>query len=170
MFLESILLIHILTTQSPYPRHSTIPVFLQPEFPSGWLIALANDLISVELEWWAIFLVYIWLYMQGYRYTKRSYIYQFSSVAQSWPTLCDPTNRSMPGFPVLHQLPEFTQTHVHWVKDAIQPSHPLSSPSPPAPSPYIYLERERQIYWNRYNLFTKSVSRFSGWVSKLDGQ
>ena len=57
---------------------------------------------------------------------------QFSSVAQSRLTLCDPTNRSMPGLPVHHQLPEFTQTHVHQVGDAIQPSHPLSSPSPPA--------------------------------------
>ena len=60
---------------------------------------------------------------------------QFSSVAQSCPTLCDPMNRSTPGLPVHHQLPEFTQTHVHRVCDAIQPSHPRSSPSPPAPNP-----------------------------------
>ena len=57
---------------------------------------------------------------------------QFSSVAQLCPILCDPMDRSIPGLPVNHQLPEFTQTHVHWVSDAIQPSHPLSSPSPPA--------------------------------------
>ena len=57
---------------------------------------------------------------------------QFSSVAQSCPTLCDPMNRSTPGLPVHHQLPKFTQTHVHGVSNAIQPSHPLSSPSPPA--------------------------------------
>ena len=57
---------------------------------------------------------------------------QFSSVAQSCPTLCNPMNRSMPGLPVHHQLPESTQTHVYRVSDAIQPSHPLSSPSPPA--------------------------------------
>ena len=55
---------------------------------------------------------------------------QFSSVTQLCPTLCDPMNCSMPGLPVHHQLPMFTQTHVHWVGDAIQPSHPLSSPSP----------------------------------------
>ena len=61
--------------------------------------------------------------------------YQFSSVVQSCPTLCDPMNCSTPGLPVHHQLLEFTQTHVHRVSDAIQPSHPLSSPSPPAPSP-----------------------------------
>ena len=60
---------------------------------------------------------------------------QFSSVAQSCPTLCDPMNRSTPGLPVHQQLLEFTQTHVHWVRDAIHPSHPLSSPSPPAPNP-----------------------------------
>ena len=60
---------------------------------------------------------------------------QFSSVAQSCPTLCDPMNCSTPGLPVHHQPPEFTQTHVHRVSDAIQPSHPLSSPSPPAPDP-----------------------------------
>ena len=58
----------------------------------------------------------------------------FSSVAQSCLTLCDPMNCSMPGLPVHHQLPEFTQTHVLRVGDAIQPSHPLSSPSPPAPN------------------------------------
>ena len=61
--------------------------------------------------------------------------FQFSSVAQSCLTLCDPMNCSMSGLPVHHQLPEFTQTHVHRVGDAIQPSHPLSSPSPPAPNP-----------------------------------
>ena len=60
---------------------------------------------------------------------------QIRSVAQSCPTLCDPINRSMPGLPVHHQLPEFTETHVHRVSDAIQPSHPLSSPSPTAPIP-----------------------------------
>ena len=60
---------------------------------------------------------------------------QFSSVAQSCLTLCDPMNRSTPGLPVHHHLPEFTQTRVHRVSDAIQPSHPLSSPSPPAPNP-----------------------------------
>ena len=57
---------------------------------------------------------------------------QFSSVTQSCPTLCDSMNRSMPGLPVHHQLPESTQTHVHSVGDVIQPSHPLPSPSPPA--------------------------------------
>ena len=71
------------------------------------------------------------------KYVLVGYIFdilvQFSSIAQSCPTLCDPMNCSMPGLPVHHQLPEFTQTHVRQVDDASQPSHPLSSPSPPAP-------------------------------------
>ena len=64
-------------------------------------------------------------------------ILQFSSVQFSRSVMsdCDPMNRSTPGLPVHHQLPEFTQTHVRQVSDAIQPSHPLSSPSPPAPNP-----------------------------------
>ena len=65
----------------------------------------------------------------------KSCAFQFSSVTQSCTTLCNPMNHSTPGLPVHHQLPEFTQTNVHRVGDAIQPSHPLSSPSPPAPNP-----------------------------------
>ena len=70
-----------------------------------------------------------------FRKTVTTSLYQFSSVAQSCPTLCDPMNSSTPGLPVHHQLLEFTQTHVHRVGDVIQPSHPLSSPSPPALNP-----------------------------------
>ena len=68
---------------------------------------------------------------------------QFSSVAQLCPTLCNPMNCSTPGLPVHHQLAEFTQTHVHRVSDAIQPSHPLSSPSPPALNP-----SQQPKYWS----------------------
>ena len=71
------------------------------------------------------------IYMYKYTYIS----VQFSSVAQSCPTLCDPMNFSTPGLPVHHCYPEFTQTHIHRVGDAIQPSHPLSSPSPPALNP-----------------------------------
>ena len=73
----------------------------------------------------------------GWRYSLLNQFssVQFSSVLQSCPTLCNPMNHSTPGLPVHHQLPEFTQTHVCRVGDAIQPSHPLSSPSPPAPNP-----------------------------------
>ena len=63
---------------------------------------------------------------------------QFSSVAQSCLTVCNPMNHSMPGLPVHHQLPGFTQTHAYRVGDAIQPSHPRSSPSPPAPNPSLF--------------------------------
>ena len=66
--------------------------------------------------------------------TKLGDLVQFSSVAQWCLTLCDPMNRSIPGLPVHHQLPESTQNHAHRVDDAIQPSHPLLSPSP-APNP-----------------------------------
>ena len=64
--------------------------------------------------------------------TLSMFISQFSSVTESCPTLCSPMDCSTPGFPVHHQLPELAQTNVHRVSDAIQPSHPLSSPSPPA--------------------------------------
>ena len=87
---------------------------------------------------------------------------QFSSVAQSCPTLCDPMNRSTPGLPVCHQLPEFTQTHVHWVGDAIQPSHPLSSPSPPTPNPSqhqgLFQESTLRMRWPKYWSFSFSIS------------
>ena len=87
---------------------------------------------------------------------------QFSSVAQSCPTLCDPMNRSTPGLLVHHQLPEFTQTHIHWVSDAIQPSHPLLSPSPPAPiSPSIRVfsnESTLRRRWPKYWSFIFSIS------------
>ena len=75
-----------------------------------------------------------WINKLWYIYTM-GYSVQFSSVAQSCPTLCDPMNCSTPGLPVHHQLLEFTQTHVHQVGDAIQSSHPLSSPFPPDPNP-----------------------------------
>ena len=76
---------------------------------------------------------------------------QFSSVAQSCTTLCDPMNCSTPGLPVHHQLPEFTQTHVHQVSDATQPSHPLSSSSPPVPnhsqhqSPFQWVNSSHEV-------------------------
>ena len=93
---------------------------------------------ATVLEWGAIafsLIAYYYLAKRGPIFKANFISVQFSSVAQSCPTLCDPMNRSMPGLPVHHQLPEFTQTHVHRVSDAIQPSHPLSSPSPPAPNP-----------------------------------
>ena len=80
---------------------------------------------------------------------------------QSYPTLCDPMNRNTPGLPVHHQLPEFTQTHIHQVSDAIQPSHPLSSPSPPAPIPpcirVFSNESTLRMCWPKYWSFSFSI-------------
>ena len=104
----------------------------------------------------------------------------FSSVTQSCPTLCDPMNCSTPGFPVHHQLPEFTQTHVHRVSDAIQPSYPLSSPSPPAPNPF---QHQSLFQWVSFSQGGQSIGvsalapvlpmntqywsllRWTGWIS-----
>ena len=96
----------------------------------------------------------------------RSFLYllslQFSSVAQSCLTLCDPMNLSIPGLPIHHQLPEFTQTHVHQVGDAIQPSHPLSSASPPALNPSQHQGLSQWVNYFLYTLiklyYTKSLS------------
>ena len=86
---------------------------------------------------------------------------QFSSVDQSCLTLCDLINGSTPGLPVHHQLPEFTQTHVHRVGDAIQPSHPLSSPFPPAPNPssirVFSNESTLRMRWPTYWSFSFSI-------------
>ena len=86
----------------------------------------------------------------------------FGSVAQSCLTLCDPMNRSTPGLPVHHQLPVFIQSHVHWVGDATQPSHPLSSPSPPAPNPpsirVFSSESTLPRRWPKYWSFSFSIS------------
>ena len=87
---------------------------------------------------------------------------QFSSVAQSCPTLCSPMDCSTPGLPVHYQLPELAQTHVHWVGDAIQPSHPLSSPSPPALSlsqhQVFSSESAFLIRWPKYWSFSFNIS------------
>ena len=86
-------------------------------------------------------------------YCRVLLLIQFSSVAQSCPTLCDPMNHSTPGLPVHHQLPEFTQTHDYRVSNAIQPSHPLFSPSPPAP----------KSFWDLCKIFddTDGIHEFS---------
>ena len=83
----------------------------------------------LERSIWIFFLL---PFIEGLQFSSLYDGVQFSSVTQLCPTFCDPVNHSMPGLPVHHQLPEPTQTHVHWVGDAIQSSQPLSSPSPPA--------------------------------------
>ena len=86
---------------------------------------------------------------------------KFSSVTQSCPTLCDPMNRSAPGLPVHHRLLEFSQTHVHQVHDAIQPSHPGSSPSPPTSNPSQHQsfsnESTLRMSWPKYWSFSFSI-------------
>ena len=109
--------------------------------------------------------------MGQHRYTRFSSV-QFSSVAQSCPTLCDPMTHSMPCLPVHHQLPESMQTHVHCVGNAIQPSHTLSSPSPPAfnPSQYqsLFQQSVLHIMLSKYWSFSFSISpsnEYSGLIS-----
>ena len=88
-------------------------------------------------------------------------LYQIRSVAQSCPNLCDPMNCSTPGLPVHHQLPQFTQTHVHWVGDAIQPSHSLLSPSPLPPIPpslRVFSNESTLRMWPKYWSFSFSIS------------
>ena len=98
--------------------------------------------------------------MRYYHTSVRSV--QVSSVAQSCLTLCDPMYHSTPGLPVHHQLPKFIQTHIHWVSDAIQPSHPLSSPSLPAPIlPSIRIfnnESTLRLRWTKYWSFSFNIS------------
>ena len=82
---------------------------------------------------------------------------QFSSVTHSYPTLCDPMNYRTPGLPAHQQLPEFTQTHVHWVSDGIQPSHPLSSPSPPT---FNLSQHQGLFKWVRFSHEVAKVLEF----------
>ena len=96
----------------------------------------------------------------------------FSSVAQSYLTLCNPMDFSIPGFPVHHQLPKLAHTHVHRISDAIQPSYPLSSPSPPDPifpsSSIFSIKSVLHIRWPKYWTFSFSISssnEYSGLVS-----
>ena len=84
--------------------------------------------------WWCILILLYLIYKYHFNFNFQMCT-QFSSVTQLCPTLCDPMNHSMPSLPVHHKLLEFTETHGHPVSDAIQPSHPLLSPSPPAPNP-----------------------------------
>ena len=107
---------------------------LRIRWPKYWSFSISpsneySGLILLRIDWLDL------LAVQG---TLKSLLHTTVQKHQSCPTLCDPMNRSMPGLPVHHQLPEFTQIHIHRVGDAIQPSHPLSSPFPPAPNPSQY--------------------------------
>ena len=103
----------------------------------------------------------MWFYRSGLDNPAFSSV-QFSSVAQSCMTLCDPMDCSTPGLPVYHQLLEFTHTHVHWVNGVIQPSHPLLSPSPPAfnlsEHQSLLNESALHIQWPKYWGFSFNIS------------
>ena len=116
----------------------------------------------LECPWLFLCLPRMWMASPAYAYWFEQSSVQFRSVAQSCPALCDPTmNCSMPGLPVHHQIPEFTQTHVHRVSDAIQPSHPLSSPFPPTlipPSIRVFSnESTLHMRWPKYWSFSLSI-------------
>ena len=116
-------------------------------------------------EGYSVFLIF-WVHRRYTSYLVCVFLLiiclQFSSVAQSCPTLCNSVNRSTPGLPIHHQLPESTQTLAHWVRDAIQPSHPLSSPSSPAPIPpsirVFANESILRMRWPKYWSFSFNIS------------
>ena len=132
-------LLKLMSIKSMMPSNYLIlcrPLLLLPSifpsiesFPNGHFFTSGGQSISLAL------ILVVFLYSAKAFVNNPFNSVQFSSVAQLCPTLCDPMNLSTPGLPVHHQFTEFTQTHVHRVGNAIQPSHPLSSPSPPAPNP-----------------------------------
>ena len=114
-------------------------IFIELVMPSNYLVFYCPFLLLPSIfPRIRVFSMWVTLRIRWPMYWSFSFSIssvQFSSVTQSCPTLWDPMSLSMPGLSVQHQLLEFAQTHVHWVSDAIQPSHRLSSPSPPAPNP-----------------------------------
>ena len=144
-----LILCHPLLLLPPIPP--SVRVFsnestLRKRWPKYWSFSFSiipskeiPGLISFRMDWLDLLAVQGTLRsLLQHHCSKASILWpsvQFSSVAQSCPTLCNPMNCSTPGLPVHHQLLELTQIHIHQVSDAIQPSHPLSSPSPPAPNP-----------------------------------
>ena len=122
----------VCTHKHTHATHHQGTIHLQ--FSHYLMMAISSEIME-DLGLLYLFIFDVRLFPYKLSYNRQNSSVQFISVAQSCPTLCDPMNRSTPGLPVHHQLPEFTQTHVHRVSDAIQPSHPLSSPALPAPNP-----------------------------------
>ena len=126
--------------QTPCPVLIELFLFLLFSYRTTWCIMAISLLLDTWFEnIFSYYMGYVFIFSMVFLEAKSFYTIfssvQFSSVAQSCPTLCDSMNRSTPGLSIRHQLPEVTQTHVPRVGDAIQPSHPRSSPSPPAPGP-----------------------------------
>ena len=114
-----------------------------------WLLHfILSELFFPKLHFFHIMWITFLKMLQGVLWTL-----QFSSVTQLCLTLCNPIDCSTPGFPVHHKVPEFTQTHVHWVGDAIQPFHPLSSPSPPAFHLSQHQSHECTKYWQLADIY-----------------
>ena len=142
---SSILPLSPYTCCSGHLSHSLPPLLLLnlicpcknlPCLPWGWTLTLRETLIcSLKINSYVPSYIIVILVVFPCWFCHPRLSVQCSSVAQLCPAFCDPMNHSMPGLPVHHQLPDFTQTHAHWVSDAIQPSHSLSSPCPPAPNP-----------------------------------
>ena len=141
-FPQHVYILKILELRKEFDQSIGHCVLFQVELPLIWQIVSQNSPVFREIE-------HGWMHLAGPGYSELithspgsdlvsplpGGSDQIRSVTKSCPTLCYPMNRSMPGLPVHHQLPELTETHVHQVSDAIQPSHPLLSPSPPAPNP-----------------------------------
>ena len=125
-------------------------------------VSASASVLPVNTQDWSPLRWTGWISLQSKELSIR-YSVHFSSVAQSCPTLCDPMNSSTPGLRIHHQLPEFTQTHIHQVGDAIQPSHPLSSPSPPAPYPS---QHQSLFQWvnSSHEVAIKLGQIFKGWI------
>ena len=139
-------------SESSFPSPGDLPnPGIKPESPGS--PALASMLFTTELP--EKFLSHV-------DFSFIMCFTQFSSVAQLCLTLCDPMNHSMPVLPVHHQVPESTQTHVHRVGDAIQPSHPLLSPSPPALNlsqhQGLFIESALRMRWPKYWSFSFNIS------------
>ena len=135
---------------------------------SGWQSGIAPSCPTLVTSWTAYYGRTAYQTPQSMGFSRQEYWsgllfpspVQFSSVAQSCPILCDPMNCSTPSLPVHHQLPEFTQTCLHWVGDAIQPSHPLSSPSPPAlnPSQHQSLPVSQHFAWSGQSIAVSALA------------
>ena len=149
--------------------YSTVKLVTTPQNLCSSFYYLCYVLHSIFKKIWDLWEDQLKILFSGYelvllpplRNRFSQHLFQFSSVTDSCPALCEPMNCSTPGLPVYHQLPEFTQTHVHLVGDAIQPSHPLSSPLPPAPNPSQHQsfsnESVLHMRWPKYWSFTFSI-------------
>ena len=143
------------------PQKLTIKLLYDLEIPFLGVYWKEKKILSWRVIFNSMFIAVIITIAKKWKLRKYLSMDQIRSVAQSCPTLCDPMNCSTPGLPVHHQLPEFTETHIHRVSDAIQPSHPLLSPSPLAPNP-----SHHQSLFQRVNS-SHEVAKVDGCIKKM---